>query len=293
MSDNGQDRTAGRWLIVGHGSVGSALARRLSQRGARPWIYDPAPRVPVVDGELLRSLDGVAPFDQVISCVVPSAALKAIEAARPAFGPATLYLEWNTLTPEAKQQVAAMAPGAVVDVALLDTLDQEAAHPSLAVSGPRAADAAMLLRSYDFLVAEVGAVCGDAALLKLSRSLFMKCLEALVLEFNAAVAPLKGRSVVIESIERNLGHRFTAFSRMLIETDRIHAERRATELEEAVTVFAASGRSLAVAEASVDVLRAAAVAWRLAAAPKPGTGAEVLAAFLSTELGGEGRHAPR
>jgi hypothetical protein len=207
--------------------------------------------------------------------------------------PAALYLEWNTLTPAAKQTIAAVAPEAVVDVALMDTLDQEAAHPSLAISGPQAAKAAALLRSFDFLVAEVGAACGDAALLKLSRSLFMKCLEALVLEFQAAIAPLAGRPIVIESIERNLGHRFTAFSRMLIETDRIHAERRATELEEAVAVFGARGRSLAVAEASVDVLRAAAAAWRLAGAPRPGTAAEALAAFLSSELGGDAQHAAR
>jgi 3-hydroxyisobutyrate dehydrogenase-like beta-hydroxyacid dehydrogenase len=285
--------SAGRWLIVGHGSVGSALARRLSQHGTRPWIYDPSPRVPVVDGERVADIAAAGTFEQVVSCVVPSVARQAIEGVRPAFGPATLYLDWNTLTPAAKQDIAAVAPEAVVDVALLDTLDQEAAHPSLAVSGPQAAKAAVHLRAFGFSVAEVGDKCGDAALLKLSRSLFMKCLEAMVVEFQAAVAPLAGRSVILESIERNLGHRFMAFSRMLIETDRIHAERRAKELEEAVQVFSAQGRALGVAEASVAVLRAAAAAWRTAGAPAAGVGADTLAAYLSTELGGAGKHATR
>src|SRR4029079_3718600 len=163
------------------------------------------------------------------------------------------------------------------DVALLDTLDHETAHPSLAVSGPQAERAAAVLRSLNFLVDEVGPTCGDAALLKLSRSLFMKCLEALVIEFYAAVAPLQGRSVVVASIERNLGDRFTAFSRMLIATDRIHAELRSAELKEAVTVFGSRGRSLTVAKASVEVLRAAAAAWQRGDAPPNGASADTLA----------------
>ena len=87
------------------------------------------------------------------------------------------------------------------------------------------------------MVDVAGAECGDAALLKLARSLFMKSLEALVIEFEAAIAPLAGRDIVVGSIERNLGERFTAFSRMLIETDRIHAARRSRELEEAIAIL--------------------------------------------------------
>ncbi len=280
MSAGGED-TVRRWLIVGHGSVGSALARRLAGHGIAPWILDPAPRVPVQHGTLLPALDGAGVFDVVVSCVVPSAAAKAMASAKAALDPASLYLEWNTLTPQAKRAVAATAPDAVVDVALLDTLDQEAASPTLAVSGPKAARAAAVLRDLGFQVDEVGRECGDAALLKLSRSLFMKCLEALVVEFQAAVAPLSGRGVILESIERNLGDRFSAFARMLIETDRVHADRRATELAEAVGVFEAEGRALVLADASVSVLRAAAEAWRRPGAPAAGAGAEVLAGFLS------------
>ena len=292
MSTAAEEAAGSRWLIVGHGSVGSALARRLTRAGIRPGIFDPAPRLAVADGELLPSLAGLAPFDRIISCVMPSAAMKAVETARPVIAPTTLYLEWNTLPPAAKRAVAAVAPGAVVDVALMDTLDQEAAHPTLAVSGPQAPRAATLLRSLGFLVDEVGAECGDAALLKLGRSLFMKCLEALVIEFRAAVAPLAGRDAVLGSIERNLGPAFTAFSRMLIETDRVHAERRAAELGEAVAIFAASGRSLDVAGASVAVLYAAAAAWRLPEAPPASAGADALAGFLTDALG-KATHAPR
>lgn len=272
-----------RWLIVGHGSVGSALARRMARAGIRPSIFDPAPRVPVTQGVHLTDLEGAGAFDFVISCVAPSAALSAVETVRPALAASALYLEWNTLPPDAKQRIAAAAPaGVVVDVALMDTLDQEAAQPSLAISGPQAARAGEALRSLGFMVDEVGAACGDAARLKLSRSLFMKGLEALVIEFGAAIAPLEGREVVLSSIERNVGAQFMSFARMLIETDRLHASRRANELAEAVEIFAAPGRPLTVARASIDVLRWAAAAWAAVNAPPPTSGADSLTAFLST-----------
>jgi 3-hydroxyisobutyrate dehydrogenase-like beta-hydroxyacid dehydrogenase len=291
MTENAQ-AAAGRWLIVGHGSVGSALARRMVRAGIRPSVFDPAPRVPVAEGTYLTDLKGAAPFDVAISCVAPSAAMDAIETVRPALAASALYLEWNTLPPEAKQRIAAAAPaGVVVDVALMDTLDQEAAQPSLAVSGPRAARAAEVLRGLGFVVDEVGAACGDAARLKLSRSLFMKGLEALVVEFRAAIAPLTGREVVLASIERNVGAQFMSFCRMLIETDRLHASRRANELAEAVAIFGAPGRPLSVARASIDVLKSAAAAWTTADAPPVSAGADALAAYLSASAEGGDRAA--
>jgi 3-hydroxyisobutyrate dehydrogenase-like beta-hydroxyacid dehydrogenase len=274
-----------RWLIVGHGSVGSALARRLGRAGLRPVIYDPAPRRPVAGGVHLTTVGSeTGTFDVVISCVVPSSAMAALEAIHPALSASTLYLDWNTATPAVKRALAAAAPCAVIDVALMDTLDEEAASPSLAVAGARAEAAGALLSSLGFHVDLAGPECGDAALLKLARSLFMKSLEALVVEFEAALAPLPGREIVIGSIERNLGERFTAFARMLVETSRIHAARRSSELREAAGIFREAGRSVHVAEAAAEVLGAAAQAWRTPDAPPEDAGAGDFARFLSSEL---------
>jgi 3-hydroxyisobutyrate dehydrogenase-like beta-hydroxyacid dehydrogenase len=198
--------------------------------------------------------------------------------------PTTLYFDWNTLLPEAKRQIAMAAPCRVVDVALLDTLDEESARPSLAISGPNAAAAVPVLAELNFHIDVVGPNCGDAARLKLARSLFMKSLEALVVEFEAAVAPMAGREVIVASIERNLGARFTDFARMLLETDRIHATRRAVELEGAVEVYRQAGRSVRLASAAIDVLRAAAAAWRSPGAPAVDAGGRAFAQFLATRL---------
>ncbi len=276
-----------RWLVIGHGSVGSALVRRLTRAGIRPRVYDPAPRIPVTDVDWLVTADG-AQADVAISCVVPSRALDALEAVRPLLGPGTQYLDWNTLTPAAKQAVADAAGCSVVDVALMDTLDDEVDHPSLAVSGPDAAAARLLLTELGFASEVVGEACGDAARLKLARSLFMKSLEALVVEFDAALATVAGRAIVARSIEANLGPQFTAFSRMLVDTDRIHAGRRAGELGEAIAAFRERGVSLSVPQASLEVLRAAARAWQQPDAPPVGAGREALAHYLSRHLLDEG-----
>ena len=112
----------------------------------------------------------------------------------------------------------------------------------------------------------------------------MKSLEALVIEFEAATAPLQGHDIVARSIERNLGECFTAFARMLIETGRIHAARRSGELREAAGIFRDAGRSVHVAEAAADVLGATAEVWRTSDAPQEHAGARDLVRFLAGAL---------
>jgi 3-hydroxyisobutyrate dehydrogenase-like beta-hydroxyacid dehydrogenase len=276
------------WLVIGHGSVGSVLVGRLATAGIRPAVHDPAPRIPISGADSVSRHDGRT-FDVAISCVLPTVARQVLEDVRPLLRSDSLLLDWNTLAPEDKAEIAAAAPCTVVDVALMDTLDAAAAHPSLAVSGPQLDDAIVLLRALGFAVDTAGPTCGDAARLKLARSLFMKSLEALVVEFEAAMAPLPGRDIVMRSIAGNLGTRFTDFAEMLLVTDRIHATRRARELGEAIAAYRDSVASLGVPEAAVDVLGSAAAAWRLADAPAADASPAVLARHLARHLQQEGR----
>ena len=274
------------WLVIGHGSVGSALVRRLVRAGADPVVYDPAPRVSVVGRDHRTSLEGeTRRFDRAVSCVAPSAARSALHETRAVLGAGSLYMDWNTLAPEVKRDLAETAPCPLIDVALLDTLDEEAASPSIAISGAGAKEAVADLVGLGFHVDVVGAAAGDAALLKSARSIFMKTLEALVVEFEASVATLPGRDIVTASIERNLGPAFTDFARMLLETDRIHAPRRADELARAVDAHVRAGLHVPLATAAVEVLRDAGFAWQRPDAPPSGAGAPTLAAHLAHHLG--------
>jgi 3-hydroxyisobutyrate dehydrogenase-like beta-hydroxyacid dehydrogenase len=273
-----------RWLIVGHGSVGSAIARRVSRARDQVWVLDPSPRVPVTDGRHVTSLEGAPTFDYVVSCVFPSEAPFVPKAVRTVLTDRSVYFDWNTVAPQAKQKIAALSSCEVIDVALLDTLDEDSSRPTLAISGHTAADAQIVLRRLGFHVDVVGPECGEGARLKFARSLFMKGLEALVVEFQAATSDLAAREIVVQSIEKNLGERFTEFARLLVQTDRLHAARRSVELAQAIEVFAGEGHPVRLAEAAVAVLRGAATAWASPNSPPPTADVDELVAYLSQNL---------
>ena len=259
------DRT---WLIVGHGSVGAFLAGRLVSSGAEVSVLDPSPRLPIVSAQAVAA-PAPGTFAYAVSCVPPPAAEEVAPVAAAALMDGGILFDWNTVAPAVKRRVAEAASATTVDVALLDTIDAAPPHPTLAVSGPAAQRGAEVLRQLGFSVSIAGEEVGDAAGLKYLRSIFMKTLEALTIEFASLASDLDHAGIVRNSIERNLGGAFVEFMDLLIATNRVHAERRCGELADAVSTFAAEGPRPVLAEAAVSVLRRAADAWTSPTAPPP------------------------
>ena len=276
---------APRWLVVGHGSVGSFVARRLADAGAAVDVFDTAPRLPIVAGTAVVTMDrGV--YDCTVSCVPPDAAPEVAETSAAALVPGGLFFDWNTVAPEVKRRIAAAAGAGTVDVALLDSVDGASRRPRLAVSGPAAGCGAELLTGVGFDVVVAGPEVGQAAALKYLRSVFMKTLEALVLEFSALASGLDPDGIVRSSLTNNLGVEFAAFMDLLVSTNRVHAARRASELADAVASFADEGTRPDLATAAVEVLRRAARAWQNGAPPEGADPVE-LADHLRSALWGE------
>ena len=277
--------TARTWLVVGHGSVGSSMAQRIDSAGDRVLVYDPAPRVVVKVGRRLERLardDG--PVDLVLSCVPPSVAEQVPALIAPVVRSASVLLDWNTVSPEAKQAIASATPCEVLDVALLDTLDADGARPRVAISGARAADHQSLLESLGFHVDIAGSAPGDAALLKYARSIFMKSLEGLALEYMALTEPIDRHGIVAASVENNLGRQAMDFLALLVSTNRRHASRRAGELADAVAVFEARGAAIAVGKAVVPLLERAAQVWQRPDAPPEDASLAELIVYLENHL---------
>jgi len=273
------------WLVVGHGSVGSSMAQRIDSAGDRVLVYDPAPRVVVKVGRRLERLardDG--PVDLVLSCVPPSVAEQVPALIAPVVRSASVLLDWNTVSPEAKQAIASATPCEVLDVALLDTLDADGARPRVAISGARAADHQSLLESLGFHVDIAGSAPGDAALLKYARSIFMKSLEGLALEYMALTEPIDRHGIVAASVENNLGRQAMDFLALLVSTNRRHASRRAGELADAVAVFEARGAAIAVGKAVVPLLERAARVWQRPDAPPEDASLAELIVYLENHL---------
>ena len=166
-----------RWLVVGHGSVGSFVVDRLARTGSSVSVLDPAPRLPIVAGTAVTSLDDGG-YDCVVSCVPPDVAETVPATVSRALGAGALFFDWNTVSPEAKRRIADAVPVGTVDVALLDSVDRNNGSPRLAVSGAESGRAGELLSGAGFDVVYVGPDVGQAASLKYLRSTFMKTLEA-------------------------------------------------------------------------------------------------------------------
>jgi 3-hydroxyisobutyrate dehydrogenase-like beta-hydroxyacid dehydrogenase len=276
-----------RWLIVGHGSVGSFVAERLARGGAQVAVLDREPRVPIATGVQLADVGQLEwPIAYVVSCVPPGAAHEIPGLVSSILEPSTVYFEWNTVSPTVKREIRDAISAITIDVALLDSLDVAVEHPSLAISGQHDAtlDAAALLRTHGFAPIVVGDDVGDAAALKYLRSTFMKGLEALVLEYESLAFPLDGADVVRSSLASSLGEQFVSFMDLLVSTNRIHAGRRSRELEHAIAAFSSPDASPRVLHAAVEVLAAASEAWDRADAPPPDADVRALACFLRPTL---------
>jgi 4-hydroxy-4-methyl-2-oxoglutarate aldolase len=273
---------AGSWLVVGHGSVGSFVAARLVERGVRTLVFDPAPRLAIVHGERIDN-PAETRCDYVISCVSPEAADAVPGLVAAALDPDGTFFDWNTVSPELKRLIRTDVAARTIDVALLDSLDADVRRPTLAISGIGSAEAARLLEMYGFRVLVAGEEVGAAATLKYLRSIFMKGLEALVLEYASLATRIDGEPIVRESLESNLGPQFTTFMDLLVTTNRIHAERRSQELAGALAVFADGGEPR-LSAAAVEVLHQAAEAWAEENAPPVDAGSRELADHLHETL---------
>jgi hypothetical protein len=221
--------------------------------------------------------------DYVISCVSPEAAEEVPALVRGALRQTGIFFDWNTVSPESKQRMRANVEAAMIDVALLDSLDAAVERPNLAVSGDRPDEAARILERLGFHASVVGDEVGQAATLKYLRSIFMKGLEALVLEYASLASRVDGEPIVRASLESNLGETFVRFMDVLLTTNRIHAERRSRELAGALAVFA-DGVKPSLAFAAVEVLGQAATAWEAEAAPPLGADPRALADHLHEAL---------
>jgi 3-hydroxyisobutyrate dehydrogenase-like beta-hydroxyacid dehydrogenase len=271
-------------LIVGHGSVGSFLAARLAAAGEAVSVFDPEPRIPIANGRRVVDPASLAAVDYVFSCVPPEVSEAVPLLVRAALAREAVLFDWNTASPTVKRRIADATEATTVDVALLDSLDAEVERPTLAVSGPAAGDAAEVLEGFGFRAFVAGEAVGDAAGLKYLRSIFMKGLEALVLEYASLATDFGGAPIVRASLESNLGERFVRFTDLLIATNRIHAGRRSRELADALETFSSDGARPHVAAASARVLGLAADAWAQEDAPPEDSDVATLARHLRTAL---------
>ena len=241
--------------VLGLGEAGSRLATDLVTAGVEVRGYDPATS---------WTHEGVTRADEpsaaisgstvVLALTTASAALAAAESALPGLRTGAIYADLNTASPALKRELAGLLAGAgarFADVALLGPVPARGlATPTLA-SGTGGHGFAEVFKPLGMPVEVVSDRAGDAAILKLVRSVFMKGLAASALE-SLRAADAAGHATWLErEIAGVVGE---PLLERLVEGSRRHAARRVDEMEAACDLLLELGVEPRIASASASIL---------------------------------------
>ena len=230
--------------VLGLGEAGSRLAADLASAGAEVRGYDP-----LRAGDPREAVEG---SDVVLSVNTAKAALDAAESAKPVLGPGAVYADLNTAAPALKRAVAEVVGDVrFADVALLGPVPVRGlATPSLA-SGAGAHAFAEAFEPLGMPVDVVSERAGDAATLKLLRSVFMKGLAASAVESVQAAEAAGHAEWLKQEIAAVIGR--PLLDRLLVGS-RAHATRRVDEMEAARDLLLELGIEPRIASASGALL---------------------------------------
>lgn len=245
--------------IIGFGEVGRIFAKGLIECGHNVYVYD------VLIDEAVNEL-GAIPVKRIqllgetcslIISVVNSAASEKVSAdIAESFTEGAMLLDLTTSTPFKKQnneQIITAVGGTYVDGAIMGTVATDQFKVPLLIADDREMTKSELLRSIGFNAKGVELPNGGAASIKLLRSIFMKGLEALLLETMMTATKYNVADQVMESISTTINNNdFTKLSNALMITHTIHKNRRYKEILDSNNLIKESKLSSHVTEGVIS-----------------------------------------
>jgi 3-hydroxyisobutyrate dehydrogenase-like beta-hydroxyacid dehydrogenase len=236
--------------VLGLGEAGGRIAADLVAAGCAVRGWDPVARpagIPVAaDGPSAVRGAGV-----VLSVNAAAVALDVAEDVAGALGDRALYADCNTSSPGLKQALAERVRVRFADVALVGTVPSLGLRTPALASGAGAERFAELFRPLGMPVDVVGSAPGDAAGLKLLRSVFMKGLAAAAIESLEAARAAGAEERVRADIASVIGE---PLLERLLTGSRAHAARRVDEMEAAAAYLDELGVSPRVARSAAEWL---------------------------------------
>jgi 3-hydroxyisobutyrate dehydrogenase-like beta-hydroxyacid dehydrogenase len=196
----------------------------------------------------------VARCDVVLSVNAAKAALGAAVETLPALRPGMVYADLNTASPGLKREIAALVAetGArFADVALLGPVPVHGLGTRALASGEGAHAFADALGPLGMPIEVLSERAGDAATLKLLRSVFMKGLAASAIESMQAAEAAGCAEWLERELEAVIGG---PLLERLFEGSRAHAARRVDEMEAARNLLLELGVESRIAAASAALL---------------------------------------
>jgi 3-hydroxyisobutyrate dehydrogenase-like beta-hydroxyacid dehydrogenase len=240
--------------VLGLGEAGGRLAADLVSAGVEVRGYDPSTSAP--EGVAQAEDPAAAVFEStaVIALTTASSALAAAESALPGLSEGAIYADLNTASPSLKEKLATLVADAgalFADVALLGPVPAHGLETPALASGPGAPAFSDAFAPLGMPVEVVSLRPGDAAALKLVRSVFMKGLAASVVESLRAAEATGHAGWLEREIAAVIG---APLLERLVEGSRRHAIRRVDEMHAACALLLERGVEPRIAAASASVL---------------------------------------
>jgi 3-hydroxyisobutyrate dehydrogenase-like beta-hydroxyacid dehydrogenase len=212
---------------------------------------------------LTSSLEEAVKNADVVFCAVQGAySLEAGKSARKFIKDGAIYIDLTTANPTHKRVLGkAFEEKGIdfVDAAMLGALPVFLHRVPMLISGTGADRAEPIMREYNMDVTLVEGPAGEASKIKLTRSVFMKGLQALLVETFLFARKAGVENIVMDSITKSMDKGpFKVMAERLITADLIHAERRAHEVADSILVMEDLGISPIMANATVQRLKASA-----------------------------------
>ena len=236
--------------VLGLGEAGGRIAGDLVAAGCAVQGWDPVARpdrIPLA----VDAPSAVRDAAVVLSINAAAVALDVARGVAASLGPGVVYADCNTSAPALKHELAATVPCPFVDVALVGTVPSHGLRTPALASGPGAERFAELFRPVGMPVEIVGPAPGDAAGVKLLRSVFMKGLAAAAIESTEAARAAGAEEWVRADIASVIGE---PLLERLLTGSRAHAARRVDEMRAAVDYLEELDVSPRVAAAAAEWL---------------------------------------
>ncbi|MEM9757283.1 MAG: DUF1932 domain-containing protein, partial [Pseudomonadota bacterium] len=237
---------AGQAFATGWRDAGLAIDLRSYDRKledeAQDDLHEAAARAQV---GLVAHARAFAGIQHVVSVVTADQALKAAQDAAPYLSPGQIYWDLNSVAPATKRSAAdaVTASGALyVDVGVLSPVHPKRHHAPLAIAGPRTPEVAAAVDALDLRAQHLSDRIGDAAALKLLRSVVIKGIEGALVECVAAGRVAGLTEPVLASLAPSFpGIDWPARAAYVCDRVRQHGPRRAAEMQEAAAFLSEIG----------------------------------------------------
>lgn len=255
--------------LIGYGEAGSNMAAGLAGAGARVRAYDlkfaePEPFAAMqahaaAHGVVLAPDVGacVAGADAVFSLVDTGAMEDAARSAVPHLVQGQIYVDMNSGGPGAKRRVAAIVAetaAEMVDGAVMADVPPTKHRTPILAAGPAADRFAALAGALDMRVEDFSRTVGEASANKMLRSVLMKGVSSLILEFALAAEKFGATEDILRSVGESMGMDMLGYANRAGPRQLQHSGRRSHEMAEVATTLR---------EVGVDPLMSAACAAQL------------------------------